>query len=116
MINVPAATPGFLFKPASGRDVHFTADDWLNPFITGRLIKIDGAIEHTVVCKCERRQLQFVRFFHEPIQSAGAIEQRILAVQMEMNKLGVRHRRNLMAGFRRSKPRGEIYGVQLSNF
>jgi hypothetical protein len=36
-----------------------------------------------------------MRLVHQPIQTAGAIEQGILGVQMQMDKLGVRHGDNL---------------------
>ena len=36
-------------------------------------------------------EFQVVRFVHQPVQPAGAIEQRILGVQMEMDKIGMRH-------------------------
>jgi hypothetical protein len=32
-----------------------------------------------------------MRLVHQPVQPAGAIEQRILGVQMQMNKVRVRH-------------------------
>jgi hypothetical protein len=32
-----------------------------------------------------------MRLVHQPVQPAGAIEQRILGVQMQMDKIGVRH-------------------------
>jgi len=32
-----------------------------------------------------------VRLVHQPVQTAGAIEQRILGVQVQMYKFGVRH-------------------------
>jgi hypothetical protein len=36
-----------------------------------------------------------MRLVHQPVQTAGAIEQRILGVQMEMNKIRVRHEDSL---------------------
>ena len=43
----------------------------------------------------ERGEFQLMRLVHQPVQPAGAIEQRILGVQMEMNKVRVRHAVNL---------------------
>jgi len=45
-----------------------------------------------------------MRLFHQPVQTAGAIEQRILGVQMEMNKIRVRHGTNLTSHHRTTKP------------
>jgi hypothetical protein len=36
-------------------------------------------------------KFEFVGLFHEAAQLAGAIEQGVLGVQMQMNKIGVRH-------------------------
>jgi hypothetical protein len=43
-------------------------------------------------------EIQFMRLFHQPIQAACPIEQRILGVQMQVNKVGVRHNSNLTPG------------------
>ena len=44
-----------------------------------------------VVGDGERGEFQFMRLVHQPVQTAGAIEQGILGVQMQMDKIGVRH-------------------------
>src|SRR5437867_2804964 len=36
-----------------------------------------------------------MRLFHQPVQTAGPIQERVLRVQMEMNKVRMRHKRNL---------------------
>jgi hypothetical protein len=36
-----------------------------------------------------------MRLVHQPVQAAGAIEQRILGVQMKMDKIRVRHEESL---------------------
>jgi hypothetical protein len=38
-----------------------------------------------------------MRLVHQPIHPAGAIEQRILGVQMQMNKVCVRHESILLS-------------------
>jgi hypothetical protein len=46
-----------------------------------------------------------MRLLHQSIQTAGAIEQRVLGVEMEMNKIRVRHAANLMPDKRGGKRR-----------
>jgi hypothetical protein len=51
--------------------------------------------------------------FHEPIQTASPIEQRILGVQMQVNKVGMRHTttkyRLQLAGSKEEMLTGEHY-------
>src|SRR5258705_1229470 len=96
MINIPARTR-FLFVAAAGRNVNFAAKDRFNPFVTNRLVEINSAIEDTVIRQRQRRELQFVRFFSELVQTACSIEQRILGMEMQMNKLSVRHGINVLS-------------------
>jgi hypothetical protein len=48
-----------------------------------------------MVGKRERGEFHFMGFLHEPVQTARAIEQRVLGVQVQMDKVGVRHRPTL---------------------
>src|SRR5205814_9482041 len=54
--------------------------------------------------------LQFARYVHQPVEAAGAIEQRILRVQMQMDKIRVRHGVNLTPAGNdaQAKRRGEL--------
>ena len=103
MINIASPAAGFLFQPAAGRDIHFAADDGLDALFTGRLVKINRAIEHAVVGDGQRGKFQFMGLFHQPVQTAGAIEQRILGVQMEMNKVRMRHGDSLTSNHKYTK-------------
>ena len=92
VVNVATpASAGFLFQAASRGDINFATDNGLDPLVQRRLVKINGAVENAVVGDAERGKFQFVRFFHQFVQTAGPIEQGKLAVQMEVNKVGVRH-------------------------
>jgi hypothetical protein len=44
-------------------------------------------------------------FVHEPVQTTSPIEQRVLGVQMEMNKVRVRHGFKLPPGMRKQQGR-----------
>ena len=91
VIDVPSARAGLLLEPAPGRDIDLAADDRLDALLARRLVKINRPVKHAVVGDRQRGELQLVRLVHQPVQTAGAIEQRILGVQMQMNKFGVRH-------------------------
>src|SRR5213075_349013 len=49
-----------------------------------------------------------VGLVHEPLETAGAIEQRIFGVQMEMDKFGVRHALNLTLTMNRAQGKSTI--------
>src|SRR6185369_327131 len=100
MIHITAATRAFLFEAAAGGDIDFATNDRLDPLVSGSLIKIDCAVENAMIGNRERRKLQFMRLLQQSIQTTGAIEQRVLGVEMEMNKIRVRHATNLMPGDR----------------
>jgi hypothetical protein len=44
-----------------------------------------------------------MRLVHQPVEPAGAIEQRILGVQMKMDKVRVRHEMNLTSNHEDTK-------------
>jgi hypothetical protein len=50
-----------------------------------------------------------MRFVHQPVQPACAIEQGILGVQMQMDKIGVRHGDNLT--FHRHDTKPQSFGI-----
>ena len=91
MIGVPAAAARFLFQAAARRDINLAADDRFDALLPRRLVKINRAVKDAVIGDGQGGELQFARLLHQPVQAAGAIEQRILGVQMQMNKIGVRH-------------------------
>ena len=97
MINVASAAgaAGLLFQPAARRDINLAADDRLDALFARRLVKINDAVHRAVVGDGERGKFQLMRLVHQPVQPAGAIEQRILGVQMKMDKVRVRHGNNL---------------------
>ena len=108
MINVAPAAAGFLFQPAARRDIHLAADDGFDALFARGLVKINRAVEHAVVGDGERGEFQFMGLVHQPVQPAGAIEQRILGVQMEMNKVRVRHEGSLT--FHREDTKTQSFG------
>jgi hypothetical protein len=48
-----------------------------------------------------RREFQFMGFVHQLVEAAGRVEQAVFRVQMEMDKIRVRHQGNLeRSGFK----------------
>jgi hypothetical protein len=54
-----------------------------------------------------------VRFLHQFVQTARAIEQGKLGVQMEMNKIGVRHAKKLKRGANVPQAKGDFRETNL---
>jgi len=106
MVNVPAAARRLLVEAAAGSDIDLTANNRFDAFVSGGLVKINRAAEHAVIGDRERRESQLVRFVDQPVEAAGAIEQRILGVQMEVDKIRVRHEANYLP-----TPRGRKKGL-----
>src|SRR5688572_25615105 len=100
IINIAPAAGGLLLKSAAGRNINFATDDRFDSFLPGGFEKIDGTIQHTVIGDRQRGETQIASLVHQPIEAAGAVEQRILGVQMKMNEVSVRHRTNLAASKR----------------
>ena len=98
MINIPAAAAGFLLQPAARGDINLAADDGFDALFPRRLVEINHPVHGAVVGDGEGGKFQFMGLVHQPVQPAGAIEQGILGVQMEMNKVRVRHGSTLPPG------------------
>ena len=71
--------------PAAG-NIHFTANNGLNAGSLGSLIKIDTAIHNAMVGNCNGRLPQFLNTVHHRTDSAGAIQQTIFCMDMQMYK------------------------------
>src|SRR5689334_17169341 len=99
MIDIAAAAAGLFLEPAARRDINFAADDRLDPFVACLLIKINRAVKNAVISERERREFQLVCLVHELVQTARPIKERKLRMQMQMNKLSLRHADNLQAEF-----------------
>ncbi len=88
MVNVATAAAGrFLFQAAAGSDVDFAAHNGLDPLVARGLVKVDRTIKDPVIGEGDGGKFQFVRLVHQLVEAAGAVEQRVLAVQMKMDEL-----------------------------
>ena len=83
------AVAGLTFQAGAGRHVHFAADDGLDALGAGRLVKLNHPVHRPVVGDGEGREFQRVRPVHQLVQTARPVEERVLGVQMQMDKVGV---------------------------
>lgn len=77
---------GLLVKTTAGRDVCLKTNDGFDSRGAGFFIEVDRAVHHPVVSDCQRAKLQVYSALHQPIQSACAIKEGELRVQMQMYK------------------------------
>ena len=79
-----------LVEPAALRDVDLAAEDRLQPAVA-RVVVEDHRRKHVAVLgHGERRHLQLDRFVEQLVDPAGAVEQRELGVEVEMDELDIR--------------------------
>ena len=71
-----------------GGHVELEADDGLDTRFLRGAVELDGAAERAVVGESHGRHAQLLRPLDELLHAAGAVEQRILAVHVEMDEVG----------------------------
>ena len=83
-----------------GRDVYLAADDRLDPGFLAGLVEVDRAVHDAVVGESDRGHVELGRSSHHRLDAAGAIEQRVLGVVVEVDEgfWGVRHRLDWVGG------------------
>ena len=92
VVDVTAAATGrLLLQPRSGRDIHLAADDGLDALLLRRLVEIHRGVKHAVVSHRHGVELEVVRLVHQLVETTGGVEQAVLGMQMEMDKVRVRH-------------------------
>ena len=70
-------------------EVGLEADDRLDPVLLAGLVEVDGAVHHAVVGEAQRRLPQLGGAGRHRVDLAGAVEQRVLAVGVEVDGGGV---------------------------
>ena len=66
--------------------------DRLDPVVAARLVVLDRPVHDPVVGQAERRHAQLCRPGGQLVDLAGAVQQRVLAVHVQVNRPGLRHR------------------------
>ena len=72
-------------------EVGLEADDRLDPMLVAGLVEVDRAVHHPVVGEPEGRLPELRGPLRHRVDLAGAVEQRVLAVGVEMDGRGVAH-------------------------
>src|SRR5690348_11939417 len=70
------------------RDVHLAAEDRLDAFLLRMVVEHDRREHVAMLGHRQRRHIELRRLIEQFVDAAGAVEQRILGVQMEMNEIG----------------------------
>ena len=73
-------------------EVGLEADDRLDPVLAAGLVEVDGAVHHAVVGEAERGLSELRGAGRHRVDLAGAVEQRVLAVGVEMDGRRRAHR------------------------
>jgi len=81
----------FLGEPAPARYVRFAADNRLDPGPLRLDVELDGTEHVAVIGDCQRRHLVLVGQLDYGVEPTGAVKQRILAVRVQMDEIGVLH-------------------------
>ena len=76
---------------AAARDVGLHADDRLDAGLLGLLVELDRAEHRAVISQRHRRHAEFDRLLDHARNRARAVQQRIVAVIMEMDEVGGLH-------------------------
>ena len=71
----------------TGRDVHLAAEDRPHAVLLRRVVEHDRREHVAVLGDGERRHAEPRRFLHQLVDAAGAVEQRILGVQVEVDEV-----------------------------
>jgi hypothetical protein len=82
-------------EAASRRDIRLVTDNWIDPSAATRLIKLESAVQISVVRDRQRVHSQLFRPRDQLINRTGSIEQTVMAVAMQMSKWRRRHRGTL---------------------
>ena len=72
-------------------EVRLEAEDRLDPVLLARLVELDGAVHHAVVGEPEGGLAEGGGALREAVDVAGAVEQRVLGVDVQVDGVGGRH-------------------------
>ena len=75
-----------LAEALTRRDIDLAADNGLYPLGAAGLVKRDGAVHNAVVGYRDGALPQLLYALYQPLDAAGAVEQRILGMNMKMHK------------------------------
>ena len=84
-----AVSPGvpLFVPPVAGRHVDFAAENRVDAALARLIVKDDRREHVAVLGDGERRHLQLDRAVEQLLDAAGAVEQRVLRVQVKVDEL-----------------------------
>ena len=85
----PAAAP---LRPMPGRDIGLEPDDRQDPGRLGLAKKLDGPVEVAMIGECQRRHAQRLGALEQVRDLAGAVQEAVMTVAMEMDERPAGHR------------------------
>ena len=80
-----------LLEPAPRSDVHLAADDRLHTLLHREGVEVDRAEEVPVISDGQGRHPVFLGFGDQRLQCARPVQQAILAVDVQVDKIGMVH-------------------------
>jgi len=84
-VEAVLAGAGFLV-PAARDDVHLAADNGFDAGLLRLLVELHGAVQVAVVGDGQGRHSAGGGLGHQPVDGAGAVEQRVVGVHMQMDE------------------------------
>jgi len=91
-VVVMPRTPGLAIRAVALGHIHLAADDGLHAGLFCRLVELNGSVHYTVVGKGDGGHVQVGGPFHHLLHAAGAVQQAVLGVVVQMYELRVCHR------------------------
>ena len=80
-----------LREPAFRRDIYLAPEDRLDPALPRVIVKDDRRKHVSVFGHRQRGHLHLRRAIEQFVDTAGAVEQRVLSVKMKVDELGHSH-------------------------
>ena len=80
--------PVDLIEAGAGGHIDLAADDGADALLFALLVEIDDAVHHAVVGDGDGRLSQLPGALHQSLDAAGAVQQAVFAVDVQMDKIG----------------------------
>ena len=93
-----------LVKAGAGGHIDLAADDGLHAGLFGGLVKVHAAVHHAVVGDGDGGLAQLLEAVEHAVDAAGAVQQAVFRVHMQVHKLLFRHRFSFAAVHRPAAP------------
>src|SRR5690606_2595409 len=75
------------FQTGGFNEIEFAADERFDAGFLRSVVELDGTVEITVVGEGEGLHAELGGALHEPVDAAGAIEEAVVGVDVEMDEI-----------------------------